>query len=200
MIETLERISNYSSTESSSRRYERHANVDNTIKKEDISKILDAFHEKISKFQNRINVRYEFNGKTWDAPLELKGIVDHLEQAKEILEYKEGWDDENASPTNEETFKKASDFLMQYSIYIYKYLGKGVLDTPYLSILKDGSISLEWETPKAVFTIIFEKENNPIHYFFAKQKVDHIPIRSGIPNNGFIIEERLAQWMKNYLA
>ena len=136
--------------------------------------------------------------KTYVFPLVLHRIVVHIQEAKEILSYPDNWDDEGAEATDESTFIKAADFLRSYAIFIERNYGV-TLATPYMDILRDGSISIHWETKRGLMIIIFKKTSAEKAYFFAERLADKVEIKSAVIV-GAEPDEILAQWMKTYLS
>ena len=133
--------------------------------------------------------------------ISLKHIALQIEEAKEILSYQKNWDDENAEPTDDLTFLKSAKFLFDYSSYIEGNYGI-IIPAPYMDILKDGSIYLNWEMANSKFLIIFKKNMHPLAYFYGERidkKENKIPFKSAIEVDGDV-DEITAQWMKTYLV
>ncbi len=129
---------------------------------------------------------------------ELSHIASSIKKSETILELKEDWDEEGALPTNIETFVKAVKFIIDYSTFILKGKEKVVIDSPDIDILRDGAIIVNWETPVASFTIIFEKEPSEIYYYYAKEKQSLITLKYGI-NINKEVNEYTTLWMANNL-
>ena len=81
--------------------------------------------------------------------------MDAISESKYLLELEEDWDDEGANVTTFETYKNAVDFVITSSKFLNNYNSK--LEKPFIDITRDGSISVQWDTPKASFFIIFKK-------------------------------------------
>lgn len=137
------------------------------------------------------------SGEKYTVPYVLKNFVEHIEEAKEILDYTYDWDDDGALPTNDKTFGQASHFLMDYVLHIFKN-HKTVLQTPYIDVLRDGSVSVHWETQKGKLLIIFKREPKDLAYYYAESLVNNIPFKSAI-KIGEEIDELLALWMEKNL-
>lgn len=129
-------------------------------------------------------------------PIKLKKIADSIKDAEQILEYEDNWDEEAAIATDPETFKKAIDFLISYAIYLLKY---GVIDKPFIDIMRDGSVSIMWETDKATLLVIFKKGNKELSYLYGQPKDNKKQPFPYSVENGNKIDEILALWMRNYL-
>lgn len=142
---------------------------------------------------------FEVNGLKYDVPLCLKYIAKQIEEAKVILDYEDDWDDEGAVATDVNTFTKAIDFVVQYSVFIYNSY-KAILKEPYIDILRDGTISVHWEASKNnQMLIIFKKDEGEIAYYYAQQGDRKIPLKSAIIP-GEQVDETLALWMMKYLC
>lgn len=139
------------------------------------------------------------NAKVVQLPSALKNIADHIEEAKEILNYADDWDDEGAVATDSNTFAKAVSFIVDYSKYIYEQFDI-ILNVPYIDILRDGSVSVHWENnEKNQLLIIFKKADEELAFFYAEQSARKIPFKSAIIPGG-PVDETLAIWMKNHLS
>lgn len=136
-------------------------------------------------------------GKEHIVPYVLKDIVKQIEEAKEILDYSYNWDDDGALPTNNKTFEQAINFVLGYVLYIFEN-HKSILQTPYIDILRDGSISVHWETQKGKLLIIFKRETTNFAYYYAERLENKIPFKSAIKIGGEI-DEFLALWMEKNL-
>lgn len=137
------------------------------------------------------------NEKSVEIPIDLKHIADQIEEAKEVLDYEFDWDDNGAIPTDADTFGKAAFFVKDYALYLFQ-MHSVVLTSPYIDILKDGAVSVHWETPNAQFLIVFKRDNDNLAYYFAKHKDNKIPFKSAI-ELGKPVDEFLALWMKKNL-
>jgi len=161
------------------------------------SKVVDS---QIPDLHSEWERRYifEINGEILRVPMNLKHIADSIEEGKEILQYEDDWDNEGAVATDSNTFLKAAKFVIQYSVHIYKD-SSVILTTPYMDILRDGSVSVYWESAKSnQLLVIFNKRKDEPAVFYAEQGDRKIPLKGAIiPDEA--IDESLAIWMKNYL-
>ncbi|MBK5214509.1 MAG: hypothetical protein JJE55_12710 [Flavobacteriaceae bacterium] len=144
------------------------------------------------------NVPIKINNETLFIPIELKDIIGQIEEAKEILQYDFDWDDEGALATDEHTFGKAASFVKDYALHIFK-IYSAILPPPYIDILRDGSVTVHWETANASFLIIFKKENNELAYYYAERKDSKVPFKSAI-ELGKPVDKFLSLWMKSNLV
>lgn len=134
-------------------------------------------------------------GNSFTLPIALKSISEQIMESEEILDY--DWEEADGEQTDKTTYLKAINFLVEYSTYIYETYGI-VLATPYIDIMSDGGVSINWFTPKSEFLIIFKKGDNQNAYYFGIRKDNKIPFKSGI-EIGKPIDESLASWMKKNL-
>jgi len=131
-------------------------------------------------------------------PYDLSHIKNAITKSESILKLKENWDEEGALPTDKKTFLNAIRFIIKYSSYLLESKEKTVLDYPDISILRDGAIAVNWETKNASFTIIFEKDDKDVSYYYAKEKNSFIPLRYGVNIKGDI-DKTTAIWMSENL-
>jgi len=153
----------------------------------------------ISFISRESDVIVQVNGKTFRLPPRLKNIAQHIEEAKEILNYTNDWDDEGAVATDGPTFENAASFVIDYVDYVYKHFAT-VLSVPYIDIMRDGSVSVHWENGENTqLLIIFKKDVDDLAYYYAEQSDRKIPFKSAIVP-GEPVDETLALWMKNHLG
>ena len=105
-------------------------------------------------------VAITINNLEWQLPVLLKALADQIEDAKEILDCEFDWDDDQGMPTDIETFQNAINFVVDYSVRIFQTQNT-ILSTPYIDIMKDGAISVHWETEKGQLFIIFDRNESP---------------------------------------
>jgi len=159
------------------------------------TQLYKPFLDKTKKSENTLEVSGEF----FLMPVCLKHISDSIEEGKEILEYGYDWDDEGALATDSATFLKATQFIVQYTTYIYQN-SSVILTKPYIDILRDGSVSVHWESGiNRQLLIIFDKKEGQQAIFYAEQGDRKIPLKGAIIP-GEAVDESLAVWMKNYLG
>lgn len=160
------------------------------------------FYKQQSKsvfFIPKADLIFNLMGKNYKIPSVLKHIKAQIEDAIEILEYPDNWDDEGALATDKYTFEQAVSFVIDYTIHNY-YRFAVILGAPYIDILRDGSVSVHWKTKKeAQLFIIFKKENRELAYYYAESSERRIPLNSAI-QPGAPVDETLALWMKNHLT
>jgi hypothetical protein len=148
--------------------------------------------------ESNYNISYKVTDFEYEIPIQLKKIIDEIERSRYILDLEDDWDDEGAIATNIETFNKAIKFILDYSLHIFK-IGK-LIETPKIDILRDGSVSVNWETHKASFLIIFKITNAKYSYYYGETKIDNIPFKLAISNGNKNIDEITALWMSENLA
>ena len=149
--------------------------------------------------QKESDYTFEVKGIRYNVPVCLRHIAHQIEEAKIILAYEDDWDDEGAIATDVDTFEKAINFIVQYSVFVYNNYSI-ILKEPYMDILRDGSVSIHWEAAKNTqLLIVFKKEEDELAYFYAEQGDRKIPFKSAIIP-GEQVNETLALWMKNYLS
>lgn len=145
------------------------------------------------------SIKLNVNNLTFQLPPILKHIAQQIEEAKEILNYTDNWDDEGAEATDYNTFEQAASFVVDYAEYVYAQFNT-VLCTPFIDILRDGSVSVHWETGKNTqLLIIFKKGNNELSFYYAEQSDRKIPLKSAIVP-GEPVDETLASWMNKHLT
>jgi hypothetical protein len=161
-------------------------------------KILKGMQGIVKILESEYRYALDINNKEYRIPYALMHIADQVEESKEILKYNFNWDDEGSLPTDEFTFSNAATFVIKYALYIFEHDGI-VLKTPYIDILKDGSVSVHWETEGSQLLIIFKKNNAGLAYYYAERKDNKVPLKSAI-EPGKPVDEFLALWMKKNLS
>jgi len=142
--------------------------------------------------------------KSFTLPKALNLVAEQIEEAKEILDYPLDWDEEGALPTDKETFVEAVSFIVSYALWIYKNYDE-IIKPPYIDLMKDGAVSVHWETENAQLLIIFNKaedfrlEEEKLAHFYAERKENRIPLKSAI-KPGAEIDEFIGLWMKKNLT
>ncbi len=119
-----------------------------------------------------------------------------IEQSKDILMLREGWDEEDALPIDKIIWENATSFLKAYVKYFdRKYLT--ALELPEINPVRDGSIDLEWRTAKGRLLINFNHKDLQRASFYGDGYTDEDRIKGDISIKG--VKEHLALWMKNCL-
>ena len=159
-----------------------------------VKSLLDIVKERYIRDLN-INLAdqkvYHLNGR-------LTEIYNEIIDSQELLKYQTGWDDENALPTDFPTFSKAINFLVDYSNYICDFfLYK--LQTPFINLMGDGSVYIQWNDERAAFTIIFKKSERRLSYYFREEKETQLTTKGAIINDK-PLDTYLASWFKDFLA
>ncbi len=112
-----------------------------------------------------------------------------------MLELEDDWDEEGANSTNFETYKNAIDFVINSS----KLLNISKVVKPFIDITRDGSISVQWDSPKAGFFIIFKKDNKKYAYYYGQEKETNIGFKYRI-KLAEKIDQITLSWMLQYLS
>lgn len=144
-------------------------------------------------FEKPRNVYIKVGDNNLSLPYQLTHILEAINKSKEILSLDNDWDDEGANATNFKTYFKAITFVVNYSKYILETL-KTVIDSPDIDIMRDGGVSVFWETAKATFLIIFKKNDTPYSYYYGNNKIDDVPFKYAIKNEGEV-DQITAKWM-----
>ena len=148
-----------------------------TEKREAAKKPFEDYREVVDKLRNflkpnkepiNINIRHH----EFILPYNLGQISDAILESEYLLDLEEDWDDEGADSTNFETYKNAIDFVISSSKFLNTYSSK--VEKPFIDITRDGSISVQWDTPKATFFIIFKKNNKEYAYYYGQEKETNI--------------------------
>lgn len=125
-------------------------------------------------------------------------ISEAISEAKELLKFKDDWDEEGALATDKATLSKTLSILRNHARHLLAEHGK-TLPAPYIDIMRDGSISMYWETNVAKLFIIIKKGDIPNSFYYGERKDNHIPLKSAIAiTDG--IDDSLALWMKKNLC
>ena len=164
------------------------------IPKSKFNSCYEPYFKIVVKIQN---VPIQISDHHFSLPVSLNHIAGAISKSQAILSLDNDWDDDGADATNLSTYLKAINFVVNYSKFIFESL-RVVIDYPDIDILRDGSIGVFWETKKATFLIIFKKNVNRYSYLFGNNKIDGIPFKYAIDNQG-IIDEITAKWMSQNL-
>lgn len=167
------------------------------------NKVL-AKNDESQRFRSSSGLHLEIGTNSYVIPEGLKLLVDQIEEAEEILEYPLNWDGDMGQPTDRETFNKAVSVLLDYALWIYDNYSE-IIVPPYIDLMKDGSVSLHWETDKAqLFAIVnkaehFAPEEEELIYFYAERIENKIPYKSAIKPDA-LVDEFIGIWMKENLT
>jgi hypothetical protein len=129
----------------------------------------------------------------WYSP---KSPIDVLiEKSMAIKDLPYDWDEEGALPIEEAALSAATSFLKKYYSFISKSYNLQIC-LPEINPCKDGSVDLEWHTPKAQLLINFrkDKESNYIAYYYGDRHNNKMQVKGSTPV--FEFSEHLAVWMK----
>lgn len=95
-----------------------------------------------------IETHIQIGDEIHSIPETLHEIADHIREAKEVLDYPADLDDEGALATHEPTFNPTAHYVLEYALAAYND-HRIILSIPYIDIMKDGSVSVLWESEKA---------------------------------------------------
>jgi len=165
------------------------------------SSALVAWHQNESDYKELLefdpaHILITVGHETFHLPIKLKKIADAIKDALRILDHEDDWDDAGAVSTDSITFRKAVKFLISYATYISK---NGVIEAPFIDLLRDGSVTVMWETDKASLLIVFKKGNKDMSYVFGYDKLKNREFKYSIEKEE-AIDEILAAWMSKYLV
>ncbi len=141
-----------------------------------------------------LTLEIKIKDQTFHLDHRLKDIADSIHDAAQILDFNEDWDDNGANSTNFQTFLKATNFLISYSTELLRF---GVIETPFIDLMRDGSISILWDTPKASLLVIFQKNDSELSHFYGEEKKEKRPFKYAL--KGDEIDEIVTIWMSKYL-
>ena len=117
-----------------------------------------------------------------------------IEEAADIADLPDNWDDEGGRKISSKLFAGAASFLRQYSDYLIN-LGF-LMQAPQIDPCKDGTIDLAWRTERSRMLInIREYEGIPHAFFYGDKYNNKMPIKGNFPLSEF--SEPLAAWMKH---
>jgi hypothetical protein len=152
---------------------------------------------KIKKFLLPDRVKTVILGNlTFELPEDLNEIIELIEYSKHLLKYEDDWDDEGAEATDIVTLSSAVSFLTSYAKHLNE---KDVtIPTPDIDIMRDGSISLHWDTQNGKLLIIFKKNNPSNFYFYGESKKTGIPFKYAVQNVKEI-DEIISIWIQKNL-
>ncbi len=155
--------------------------------------------EPLKPKQDSNDIVINIEDKKISLPEKLKHIAEAIIESKYILKLNDNWDDEGSSATDLKTYIKAINFVVKYSEHILNTPLQQVIDAPFIDIMRDGSISVLWDTDKAKFLIIFKKNENEFSYLYGEEKSTERPFQYAIKNDNRI-DEITALWMSRNLT
>ena len=94
---------------------------------------------------------------------------------------------------SDDTYKNATDFLINYSKWILKNKGFAI-NAPQINPCRDGSIDLSWRTPKARMLINFKNDGSDLAHYYGDYYNNINSIKGYVKTDE--IQEFLATWMK----
>ena len=192
--------------------YKEHSSLE-SIDEKIYDKIdYNTFHKSITKriYDNKISVKSFFKktiisrnsflnevplelttGEVVNISIELNYFIKVIENSRDILDLRPGWDDENALQILPRVWDKAVKFMLNYVQYIYNYSGIKI-SAPSIDPCRDGSIDLSWRTQTA--RLLINIKDNELASYYG----DNYNGINGI--EGFVelkqVQEFLATWMR----
>lgn len=168
-------------------------------KKEASSSFADQLKLSV-QFDRKESFHFTINNKVYSLYEPLKNIEEALDEASEILSYEYDWDDEGAEVLDVTSFDNAIEFVVNFSNYIYENNRK-IVATPYIDILRDGSVSIHWESEMNQLLIIFDKNDCDSYSFYMQygesENKEFIKGKGRLKEN---INKIIALWMKDFLT
>lgn len=128
--------------------------------------------------------------------LKLSHLEEQIKEAKDFIRSGDYLKEGDSDPVQMIAFNNAISFLRNYAIGILIRYNQ-FISVPYIDVLKDGSISVDWQNQKAKFLIIF-KNSNRLAYFYG-ERGPGIPYKGAIEMNDNL-DESLLVWMKEHLT
>lgn len=126
-------------------------------------------------------------------PSELYHIECEIQASDYILELEDNWDDEGALRVDDVVYKNATNFLINYSKWIFQNKGY-IIQAPQINPCRDGSIDLSWRIPKARMLINFKNDGSDLAHYYGDYYNNINSIKGYVKTDE--IQEFLATWMK----
>ena len=134
---------------------------------------------------------FEILGKNFSLNHRLKNLYHEIQESKRFLSYKDDWDDEDAIGCNAEVYLRSIDLLIVYAEYVLKFHDI-VFKVPEISLLRDGSIDIEWRSTNRMLLInVVNSQQYEVH-FYGKDKNTTV-LKGFLYNNE--INRDLSHWM-----
>jgi hypothetical protein len=147
------------------------------------------------KYDDKFSFMLKIYRRSYFIPNQLKSIALAINESKWICNLKEDWDYDGASIIDKEIYLSAIDFLINYSIDIFKKTGI-VINTPEINPCKDGSIDLSWRTTTARMLVNIRKTvDELLAYYYGDLSNNKSPIKGNVHLDS--VYEHLATWMKS---
>jgi hypothetical protein len=107
---------------------------------------------------------YEFGKDVFKLPVKLKGVIDCVRKAQNILCLEDNWDNEGSEGYLSETWLAVVYFLFYYGEQIYLKFGH-CIDVPKIYPSSKGSIDIDWETDSYGLIINVAKGGEQATYY-----------------------------------
>ena len=135
-----------------------------------------------------------------DMPYELLHINNAIDNAQYILTLEDDWDGNGAVKTPEFVFNRTKEFIKNYAIKLFNIYAI-VIDDPYISQTKDGSINLEWSVENASLIVKIKNDSRQIAYYYGEtlhksdNEEDKFDFNGQIPTVGIV--DQFLSFLKN---
>lgn len=100
-------------------------------------------------------------------PSPFSAIEKTINESRRLLDLSKGWDDEDAEPVDESTWRRATNFLLRTVQAVYRR-SRVVLPSPNISPCADGSIDLLWKARRFRLLINIQPEGKGESDFFGE--------------------------------
>jgi hypothetical protein len=74
----------------------------------------------------------------------LAHVFDAIVSSQRILNLKDNWDDEGSKAYNESTWRRATEFVREHTLWVWEH-HEVVVDAPRITPGPEGSIDIHWE-------------------------------------------------------
>lgn len=104
-------------------------------------------------------------------PVSLQNIFKEIEESQYLFDLEFDWDDQGGTAVNENSWRKASELIINYAIWLYENYDRFVLTPPQINSGPENSIDLLWRSSK--FRLLINIPNNvdgPITYYGDNNK------------------------------
>lgn len=109
-------------------------------------------------------------GEVWEAlPETLIDIRRLIEASRSLLTLPPNWDDENAKPIEEKTWKRAAKFLSRYALRLWKIEGN-TIRPPDIMPVPDGTIDIHWDRPEFELLVNIPCGDNDMAEFYGDDR------------------------------
>jgi hypothetical protein len=125
-----------------------------------------------------------------EMPEALAHIQKSIDNSVFITSLSADWDDAGSLSVSSDLYQSAVTFLKKYALFVYKILEE-IIPEPDIAPVKDGTIDLEWHTPKARMLINIKGDGTASYYGDNLSNLNSIKGRVATEE----VEFFLASWM-----